>query len=119
MTIICQDDFIQSIADALQYISYYHPPDFIQALNVACQKEQSPAAKDAMAQILNSFLVSKAIHKSRIIAFADLVMEAIREFVVEDMPVTVAVNTQGESIHQIAPKIWQKKIGRIPVIEEI
>ncbi|MDD1634798.1 MAG: fumarate hydratase, partial [Methylococcaceae bacterium] len=52
MTIIRQDDFIQSIADALQYISYYHPLDFIQALNTAYQKEQSPAAKDAMAQIL-------------------------------------------------------------------
>jgi fumarate hydratase, class I len=52
MTIIRQDDFIQSIADALQYISYYHPKDFIDALYAAYQKEQSPAAKDAMAQIL-------------------------------------------------------------------
>ncbi len=52
MTIIRQDDFIQSIADALQYISYYHPLDFIQALHAAYEKEQSPAAKDAMAQIL-------------------------------------------------------------------
>jgi fumarate hydratase, class I len=56
MTIIRQADFIQSIADALQYISYYHPLDFIQALNGAYQKEQSPAAKDAMAQILNLFI---------------------------------------------------------------
>ena len=52
MTLIRQDDFIQSIADALQYISYYHPLDFIQALNSAYEKEQSPAAKDAIAQIL-------------------------------------------------------------------
>ena len=52
MTLIRQDDFIQSIADSLQYISYYHPLDFIQALHAAYQKEQSPAAKDAMAQIL-------------------------------------------------------------------
>lgn len=52
MPLIHQDDFIQSIADSLQYISYYHPLDFIQALNAAYQKEQSPAAKDAMAQIL-------------------------------------------------------------------
>jgi len=52
MTLIRQDDFIDSISDALQYISYYHPLDFIQALNAAYQKEQSPAAKDAMAQIL-------------------------------------------------------------------
>jgi hypothetical protein len=43
--------------------------------------------------------------------------QAIHEFVVEDMPVTVAVDTQGESIHQTAPKIWQQKIGKIPVIE--
>ena len=52
MTLIRQEDFIQSIADALQYISYYHPLDFIQALNKAYKNEQSPAAKDAMAQIL-------------------------------------------------------------------
>ena len=64
-----------------------------------------------------AYLVSKAIRKSRIVAFADLGMEAIHEFVVEDMPVTVAVDTQGISIHQIAPKIWQNKIGKIPVVE--
>jgi fumarate hydratase class I len=52
MTLIRQDDFIQSIADALQYISYYHPQDFIQALDAAYRREQNPAAKDAMAQIL-------------------------------------------------------------------
>ena len=64
-----------------------------------------------------AYLVSKAIRKSRIVAFADLGMEAIHEFVVEDMPVTVAVDTQGVSIHQTAPKIWQNKIGKIPVVE--
>ena len=64
-----------------------------------------------------AYLVSKAIRKSRIVAFADLGMEAIHEFVVEDMPVTVAVDTQGSSIHQTAPKIWQNKIGKIPVVE--
>jgi fumarate hydratase class I len=52
MTIIRQDDFIQSIADAFQYISYYHPVDFIKALGAAYAREQSPAARDAMAQIL-------------------------------------------------------------------
>ncbi len=52
MTTIRQDDFIQSIADAFQYISIYHPPDFIQALGRAWQREESPAAKDAIAQIL-------------------------------------------------------------------
>ena len=52
MTIIRQEDFIQSIADAFQYISYYHPKDYIDALYQAYLHEESPAAKDAMAQIL-------------------------------------------------------------------
>ncbi|MFA0813205.1 fumarate hydratase [Microbulbifer epialgicus] len=52
MTTIRQDDLIDSVADALQFISYYHPQDFIQALNKAYEKEVNPAAKDAMAQIL-------------------------------------------------------------------
>ncbi|GJM05221.1 MAG: fumarate hydratase class I [marine bacterium B5-7] len=52
MTTIKQDDLIESVADALQYISYYHPVDFIQAVNAAYEKEESKAAKDAMAQIL-------------------------------------------------------------------
>ena len=52
MTVIRQEDFIQSVADAFQYISYYHPVDYIKALYEAYQKEESPAAKDAMAQIL-------------------------------------------------------------------
>lgn len=52
MAVIRQDDFIQSIADSLQYISYYHPLDFIQAVHNAYLNEESVAAKDAMAQIL-------------------------------------------------------------------
>ncbi len=52
MTIIKQDDLIQSVADALQYISYYHPVDYITNLAAAYEREESPAAKDAMAQIL-------------------------------------------------------------------
>jgi fumarate hydratase class I len=51
-TLIRQNDLIESVADALQYISYYHPVDFIQAMNEAYEKEANPAAKDAMAQIL-------------------------------------------------------------------
>ncbi|WP_420589738.1 fumarate hydratase [Bacterioplanoides sp.] len=51
-TVIKQEDLIQSVADALQYISYYHPKDFIDAVHEAYQKEESKAAKDAMAQIL-------------------------------------------------------------------
>ena len=53
-TTIKQDDLIQSIADALQYISYYHPKDYIQALGRAYEREQSPAARDAIAQILTN-----------------------------------------------------------------
>ena len=52
MTLIRQDDLIDSVADALQFISYYHPIDFIQAVHEAWQREESQAAKDAMAQIL-------------------------------------------------------------------
>ena len=52
MAVIKQDDLIQSVADALQYISYYHPIDFIQAVHQAYLREESPAARDAMAQIL-------------------------------------------------------------------
>ncbi|PJA41068.1 MAG: fumarate hydratase, partial [Lysobacterales bacterium CG_4_9_14_3_um_filter_62_6] len=52
MSVIEQEDFIQSVAAALQYISYYHPVDYIRHLSAAYEREQSPAAKDAMAQIL-------------------------------------------------------------------
>lgn len=52
MTVIKQDDLIESVADALQYISYYHPLDFIEAMKEAYDKEESSAAKDAIAQIL-------------------------------------------------------------------
>ena len=54
MTTITQSDFVQSIADALQHISYYHPTDYITALGAAYEREQSPAAKDAIAQILTN-----------------------------------------------------------------
>jgi fumarate hydratase class I len=59
-----------------------------------------------------AYLVSKAIREARVVAFADLGMEAIHEFVVEDMPVTVAVDSRGESIHQTAPIIWRQKIAQ-------
>src|SRR5690554_2262526 len=52
MTVIRQDDLIQSVADALQFISYYHPVDFIAAVDEAYQREESAAARDALAQIL-------------------------------------------------------------------
>ena len=63
-----------------------------------------------------AYLVSKAIRKAKVVAFADLGMEAIYEFVVEDMPVSVAVDVNGSSVHDTAPKIWQAKIGKIPVV---
>jgi fumarate hydratase, class I len=62
-----------------------------------------------------AYLVSKAIRTSRVVAFADLGMEAIYEFGVKDMPVTVAVDAAGTSVHQSGPREWQQKIGRIPV----
>ena len=52
MTTITQTDLVDSVADALQFISYYHPTDFVQAMNAAYEREESQAAKDAMAQIL-------------------------------------------------------------------
>jgi fumarate hydratase class I len=66
-----------------------------------------------------AYLVSKAIRKSKVVAFHDLGMEAIHEFEVENMPVTVAVDVQGESVHNTGPKIWQAKIGKIPVKEPV
>lgn len=57
-----------------------------------------------------AYLVSKAIVKSKVLAFADLGMEAIYEFEVKDMPVTVAVDTNGSSVHETGPKIWKAKI---------
>src|SRR5438128_8364104 len=54
MTVIRQDDLVQSVADALQYISYYHPRDYIRHLARAYERERSPAAKDAIAQILTN-----------------------------------------------------------------
>ncbi len=58
-----------------------------------------------------AYLVSKAIRKSRIVAFEELGMEAIHEFVVEDMPVTVAVDSNGESVHQTGPALWKGKLA--------
>jgi fumarate hydratase, class I len=63
-----------------------------------------------------AYLVSKAVRSARVVAFADLGMEAVFEFEVQDMPVTVAVDSEGNSLHQIGPQEWQKRIGKIPVI---
>jgi len=63
-----------------------------------------------------AYLVSKAIKASKVLAFADLGMEAIYEFEVKDMPVTVAVDAKGTSVHETGPREWQAKIGKIPVV---
>ncbi len=66
-----------------------------------------------------AYLVSKAIKSARVLAFADLGMEAIHEFVVEDMPVTVAVDGQGTSIHQTGPARWRRPpVVRVPALAE-
>ena len=65
----------------------------------------------------SAYLVSKAIKAAKVVGFADLGMEAIYEFDVVDMPVTVAVDSGGTSAHIEGPKTWQAKIGKIPVVE--
>ncbi|MCX7202169.1 MAG: fumarate hydratase C-terminal domain-containing protein, partial [Burkholderiales bacterium] len=62
-----------------------------------------------------AYLVSKAIKQAKVLAFEDLGMEAIYEFTVQDMPVTVAVDAQGTSVHDTGPREWQAKIGGVPV----
>jgi fumarate hydratase class I len=96
-------------------------------LGMIGKAERGPAAIDAIAKHRAvylmavggaAYLVSKAIRSSRLVAFEDLGMEAIREFVVEDMPVTVAVDARGESVHITGPREWQTRIGKIPVAVE-
>jgi fumarate hydratase class I len=96
-------------------------------LGMIGKAERGPVAIDAikkhqavylMAVGGAAFLVSKAIRSARIVAFEDLGMEAIHEFEVEDMPVTVAVDSNGESVHRTGPREWQAKIGQIPLVEE-
>jgi len=64
-----------------------------------------------------AYLVSKAIYGSRLVAFGDLGMEAIYEFDVRDMPVTVAVDSKGTSVHQTGPAEWQRRIAGIPILQ--
>lgn len=95
-------------------------------LGMIGKAERGPAAIEAirdhkavylMAVGGAAFLVSKAIRNSRVVAFEDLGMEAIHEFEVEDMPVTVAVDAGGDSVHIAGPKEWRSKIGKLPVVE--
>jgi fumarate hydratase class I len=82
---------------------------------VAIEAIKKHAAVYLMAVGGAAYLVSKAIRSSRVVAFADLGMEAIYEFEVEDMPVTVAVDSQGRSVHETGPAEWKKRIGAIPI----
>ena len=63
-----------------------------------------------------AYLVSKAIRSSKVLAFPDLGMEAIYEFEVNDMPVTVAVDSGGNAVHKSGPEEWRARIGKIPVV---
>ncbi len=63
-----------------------------------------------------AYLVSKAIRAARVVAFPELGMEAVYEFEVEDMPVTVAVDSRGDSVHNSGPREWRMRIGKIPVV---
>jgi fumarate hydratase class I len=62
-----------------------------------------------------AYLVARAIRSARVVAFGDLGMEAIHEFDVRDMPVTVAVDATGTSVHETGPREWRSRIGKIPV----
>ena len=93
-------------------------------LGMIGKAERGPAAIEAirdnkavylMAVGGAAYLVSKAIRAARVVAFEDLGMEAIYEFEVKDMPVTVAVDASGSSVHQTGPREWQARIGKIPV----
>ncbi len=65
-----------------------------------------------------AYLVARAIRKAQVVAFADLGMEAVYEFEVKDMPVTVAVDSGGTSVHETGPREWRAKIGKMPVVAE-
>jgi fumarate hydratase, class I len=95
-------------------------------LGMVGKAERGPTAIDAikefgavylMAVGGAAYLVAKAIHGSHVVGFADLGMEAIYEFDVRDMPVTVAVDSKGTSVHQTGPAEWQKRIAGIPILQ--
>jgi len=94
-------------------------------LGMVGKAERGPAAIDAIKEFRAvylmavggaAYLVAKAIKGSRLVAFGDLGMEAIYEFDVQDMPVTVAVDSQGVSVHQTGPAEWQQRIAGIPIL---
>ncbi len=95
-------------------------------LGMVGKAERGPAAIEAirefgavylMAVGGAAYLVAKAIKGSRLLAFGDLGMEAIYEFDVRDMPVTVAVDAKGTSVHQTGPAEWRRRIAGIPILQ--
>jgi len=64
-----------------------------------------------------AYLVARAIKEARVVAFEDLGMEAIYEFRVKDMPVTVAVDAEGNNVHQLAPLVWRERIAKEGLLE--
>jgi fumarate hydratase class I len=95
-------------------------------LGMVGKAERGPEAVDAIREYRAvylmgvggaAYLVSKAIRGSRLLAFEDLGMEAIYEFDVRDMPVTVAVDSKGTSVHVTGPAEWQKRIAGIPILQ--
>lgn len=82
---------------------------------VAIQAIKDNKAAYLMAVGGAAYLVSKAIKSAKVLAFADLGMEAIYEFEVQDMPVTVAVDSTGNAVHKSGPHEWLVKIGKLPV----
>ena len=94
-------------------------------LGMVGKAERGPVAREAIRKHQSAYLmavggaaylVSKAIKAARVVAFEDLGMEAIYEFTVQDMPVTVAVDSTGASVHESGPREWQARIGKIPVV---
>ncbi|MGD0345117.1 MAG: fumarate hydratase [Terracidiphilus sp.] len=95
-------------------------------LGMVGKAERGPEAVDAIREYRAvylmavggaAYLVSKAIRGSRLLAFGDLGMEAIYEFDVRDMPVTVAVDAKGTSVHETGPAEWQRRIADIPILQ--
>ena len=95
-------------------------------ISMVGKAERGPTAIEAIKQHQSAYLmavggaaylVAKAIRGAKVVGFPDLGMEAIYEFDVKDMPVTVAVDSTGTSVHQTGPQEWQARIGKIPVVK--
>ena len=90
-------------------------------LGMVGKAERGPAATDAIREGKSAYLmavggaaylVARAIKGSKVVGFADLGMEAIYEFEVQDFPVTVAVDAEGNNVHQLAPLVWRDRIAK-------